>query len=558
MASKLLHFIAELQRRRVVHVAGIYVAAALAVWGAADFAFPALGLDDSAGLLVLLLTAIGFPVALVLAWIFRASPDLSTPTTASSETPFESSKSGGRKSIIVLPFDNMSPDPGDAYFSDGLTEEIITHLSYIGSLRVISRNSAMVLKGTQKDTRTIGNELDVQYVLEGSVRKAGSDLRITAQLIDAISDEHLWAEKYDGNLDDVFSIQETVSHSIAERLKLSLSPKENRLLSARPIRNLPAYECYLRARQDIWEGTPERLDKAVHDLMIALDLVGENALILAGLGYASFQKANFGHGQDEAVKESGQYALRALELDPDCAEAEVVLGASTQSFFGDQRASIRHLERARRLDPNNPDAVVWLLNADLLVGRGDQARDLAEVLVELDPLNALSHALKGLMLWHEGRFDSAVDSCAQAYEMAPDSPPIVMIYSTSLARAGRMEEFQRVHEHGLPPDSAMIRLALQHQAAAEGDRERVFELLSDDLERTGRRDCQFSYLMAGIQSQIGEIDGALSWLDSAVESGFVNYPVIARVDPLLENLREDPRFRELLDRVEPEWESYKA
>jgi TolB-like protein len=155
---------------------------------------------------------------------------------------------GDRKSIVVLPFDNMSADPGDAYFSDGLTEEIITNLAHISSLRVISRSSAMVLKGTQKDVRTIGRELDVRFVLEGSVRKAGDDLRITAQLIDAESDAHVWAEKYDGVLEDVFGMQEKVARGIAHALKIRLAAPESERMAHRPFGDIQTYDYYLRAR----------------------------------------------------------------------------------------------------------------------------------------------------------------------------------------------------------------------------------------------------------------------------------------------------------------------
>jgi len=144
----------------------------------------------------------------------------------------------------------MSPDPDQEYFSDGLTEEIITDLSKIHTLRVISRTSAMRLKGTEKDIKKIGKELNVGYVLEGSVRKAGNNIRITAQLIDATSDSHIWAEKYSGTLEDVFDIQERVSRSIVDALKLKLSPEEDQRIAQRPIDNVHAYECYLKARYE--------------------------------------------------------------------------------------------------------------------------------------------------------------------------------------------------------------------------------------------------------------------------------------------------------------------
>ena len=196
-----------------------------------------------------------------------------------------------KKSIIVLPFDDMSPESDQEYFSDGLTEEIITDLSHINDLLVISRSSAMTFKGTKKKIKKISKEVDVQYVLEGSVRKAGNNLRITAQLIDGLNDTHLWAEKYSGTLDDVFQIQEDVSRSIVEALKLMLSPEEETKLTERPIDDPIAIDCYMKASYEIMRFTESSIDRALKYLQNGLDIVGENPVIYAGMGYAYFNYA---------------------------------------------------------------------------------------------------------------------------------------------------------------------------------------------------------------------------------------------------------------------------
>ena len=249
MASRLSSFLAELKRRKVYHVAVVYVLVGLAVAQGADWAFDLIELPNMASQLVAILIVLGFPIALVLAWAYEVRPEEPRVAEEAPASVIASSESE-RKSIVVLPFDNMSPDPGDAYFADGLTEEIITNLSYLRSLRVISRSSAMALKGTHKDLRTIGRELEVQYVLEGSVRKAGDDLRITAQLIDASLDAHLWAERYDGVLDDVFAVQETVSRSIVNALHLELSPAEEQRVSSRPAADPRSYDTLVLARYE--------------------------------------------------------------------------------------------------------------------------------------------------------------------------------------------------------------------------------------------------------------------------------------------------------------------
>jgi TolB-like protein/Flp pilus assembly protein TadD len=205
------------------------------------------------------------------------------PVSAADVSPADASIEISDRSIAVLPFVNMSDDRENEFFSDGLSEEIISDLSGIGSLRVISRTSVMQLKGTKKDVRTIGRELGVRYVLEGSVRKAGDDLRITAQLIDARTDAQLWADKYGGMMDDVFDIQERVSRSIVDALEIQLSPQEAAQLAERPIDDVRAQESYFRARSEIWSFMPGSLDLAISHLEAALDLIGDNALIYQGL-----------------------------------------------------------------------------------------------------------------------------------------------------------------------------------------------------------------------------------------------------------------------------------
>ena len=203
-----------------------------------------------------------------------------------------------------MPFENISPDPDQEYFSDGLTEEIITDLSYIHELLVISRSSVMTFKGTKKKITEIAKELNVRYVLEGSVRKAGNKLRITAQLIDAMTDTHLWAEKYNGTLDDVFDIQEKVSRSIADELQIILSSEEKKKIQERPIDNVLAYDFYLRAIREIYSFSKDRLDYALELLNKGLDIIGENAVIYAGIAYTYSQYANLGFEQEENINKA--------------------------------------------------------------------------------------------------------------------------------------------------------------------------------------------------------------------------------------------------------------
>ena len=210
--------------------------------------------------------------------------------------------SAQEKSIIVLPFENLSPDPEQEYFSDGLTDEVITDLSQIPDLLVISRSSAMTFKGSRNTIKEIADKVNVRYVLEGSVRKSTNNLRIIAQLIDSANDSHIWAEKYSGKLEDVFNIQEKVSESIANALKIKLNSAEKKKILERPIDNVFAYDCYRRAYPKIISYNVESINNGLSLLQKGTDIGGENALIYAGMAFAYFQLVNAGINREENIK----------------------------------------------------------------------------------------------------------------------------------------------------------------------------------------------------------------------------------------------------------------
>jgi TolB-like protein/tetratricopeptide (TPR) repeat protein len=563
--NRLQRLLEELKRRRVFRVAVVYAAVAFVIWQAAEIAVPGLNLPGWVLTLVILLTALGFPIAVALAWAFDITPagvKRTESETAAAERPAVPTVEGAaeRKSIVVLPFDNMSPDPQDAYLSDGLTEEIITGLSCCRPLRVISRNSARALKGTQKDTRTIARELDVQYVLEGSVRRAGNDLRITAQLIDGRTDEHLWSERYSGRLDDVFDMQERLSRSIVDALMLELSPEEERRLTERPIDNVRAYECYLRARQEIWLFTKDALDRARQHLQNGLDIIGENTLLLAGMGYVYAQYANLGVEHEESIEKAEEYAGKALELDPESAEAHIVLGFTHQAFRGDRRKSVFHLKQALARNPDDPHTLFWLLQAHDIVGRVDEAYPLAERLARVDPLTPISVCGKVFLDVSGGRFDVPSEELTKWFRLEPQNPLALLACAGLLATCSRYDEARELIRGNVRADleDFSTRLTLLLEGALDGDSSRFREIMTEDFRRTTRRDPEWSYCVAEMHAFAGLKDEALDWLSSAVDRGFINYPFIAEHDPALESIRGEPRFRDITARAKREWEHFDA
>lgn len=350
------------------------------------------------------------------------------------------------KSIVVLPFENLSPDKEQEYFCDGMTEEIISDLSNVHALRVISRTSAMMLKGTRKSMKTISRELDVQYVLEGSVRKSGNNLRITAQLIDATNDAHLWAEKYRGTLDDVFDIQEKVSRSIVDEIKLQLTPEEEAGIGERGIKNIQAYEYYLRARREIYKLTKEGLDNALGYLEKGLDIVGENVLLYTCMGNVYYQYWNYGVWPDMTnIQKAEECAHRVFELESDSKHGHFLSGLL--QIFIDPHQALQHFKRVLSEDPYHPETLLWLSLCVVFQGKQKQAEILLERLIQVDPLNPIVKILPGNLHIHCGRFELALETLKKVYESDPNHFVARFHYTKALAYVNRLEEACAVTDH---------------------------------------------------------------------------------------------------------------
>ncbi len=465
-----------------------------------------------------------------------------------------------RQSIVVLPFEDISPGKDNEYFSDGLTEEVINDLSMVHSLRVISRTSTMKLKGTTKDSKTIGRELNAQYLLAGSVRKSGDSLRINAQLIDAANDVTVWAEKYSGGLQDVFSMQEKVSRSIVDALKLRLTPEEKIGISERPIDNAYAYECYLRGNQEVMRMTEDALERALTHLRNGLEVIGPNALLYAGMAYVYWQYVNIGARQEDYVEKAEEYVWKAFQLDPKSPKGHLVLALIYQAVRGDQQQSVRHFKRVLAVEPNNPDALTWLTIGYSVVGRTAEALPLAERLVRIEPLASRSYGALSEVYYYGGDFERAREVMEKAFELDPLNPARQLWYAYTLVYSGR------VQEGGAQVDEAAkraaghfyVKLGLFLKYALSGDRDAVANVVTPDLVETAKRDPQYSNWMGAFYSVLGDNERSLDWLENSVKRGFTNYPFMNKHDPMLANVRGDERFAELMKRVKELWEQFEA
>ena len=477
---------------------------------------------------------------------------------SSEATRSPSAPESVERSIVVLPFANVSPDPENEYFSDGLTEEVIADLSKVASLRVISRTTAMRLKGTDKDLQTLARKLGVRYALEGGVRKAGTNLRITAQLVDIASDRPLWSEKYGGTLDDVFDIQERVSRAIVDALRVRLSIEEDARLGTRPHGSGSGYDTFLRARRDIMTFSLELIDRAAADLKTALAAHPKDLFLLRGMGMAEWQYVNAGHSTDLThLDRAESYARRVMDLDPHGPHGPMLMGYVAIQR-GNRRDWVRHFGRAADLDPRDPDALVWLALGWVWGGFPQRARPLLERLEFIDPLFDFLHWCRGCVDVFEGRFLEGVDRFRRAAEIRPQMIGWPMVTIQALLMAGDIPGANSVLNDAAPNpiEHPLGRLGRTLLRAAQGERD---EALDDETFLAHMwNDLQYTWFVAQSYALLGDRESAMRWLRQSVERGFINYPFLSERDPLLKNVRDLPEFHELMEFVKHRWETFEA
>ncbi|MRR11933.1 hypothetical protein EG835_05570, partial [bacterium] len=397
--------------------------------------------------------------------------------------PREAEPASEARSIAVLPFANLSSDPEQEYFCDGMTEELITTLSRIRGLRVISRNSVMTLKGSRKAMREIRDLLKVSHVLEGSVRKAGHDVRIAAQLIDTATDGHLWAEHFSGTLDDVFDIQEKVARAITEALELQLSPVEQQGLAERPVSNARVLECCHRAHHEMLFCTRASLERAARLLQQGLDTLGEQPLLYVGLAQVHYWALESHlEPREEALGKAAGFIRHLENVDRSYTHA---LLAKHERFTGSQQAAIRHYEDALAADPGDVDSLWYLAwSYGLHAGKASAGLAAADRLVSIDPLTVANLLPRAASFWGDSDFARALAVLDDMLRREPDLQWVHGFRMQMLAKLGRVSEACRVGEQivaGSALDvNAPIATALGH--ALLGRRDALLATVSGEFE----------------------------------------------------------------------------
>ncbi len=480
--------------------------------------------------------------------IFAVSnPGLIIPDTDTLEGKGEAVR---RKCILVLPFVNMSNDPEQEYFSDGLTEELISSLSKLSEVTVISRTTSMKYKNTVLDTKTIGKETGADFIMEGSVRKAGNNLRITAQFVDACRDIHLWAQSFRGTLDDIFDIQEDVSEKIVEALRLQLSSEEKVTLQKRYTDNTEAYQLYLQGIF-FWKKRNEQgLTLAIKYFEKALEKDPEYALAWAGIADTMSLMGEYTNISRRVLYEKQMNAIRkALELDPQLAEAHISFAISLMLNDWDWAGAEREFRLGLQLDPKNATGHHWYAELLLFLGKTEQAFKEIDIAVELDPVSQGILKDKGIFQYYMKHYDEAIKTALMTLDIDPGFVPVHRLIALAYTGKGKYEDAikETIKWGSLTGNKIKTDVALAHIYAVSGKKDEARKI----IEETGIENMLSSNDYRGVAlvySALGDKDEAFEWLEKSYQKHEEALCSIG-VDPKLDPLRDDPRFEELIRKV---------
>jgi len=452
------------------------------------------------------------------------------------------------ESLAVLPLDNLSRDPEQEYFAEGLTEALITTLAKIGELRVVSRTSAMQYKGVRKPLSEIARELGVDAIVEGTVLRANDRVRITAQLIDGPRETHLWAESYERDLRDVLSLQAELAQAIARQVQVKVTPQERAQLARTQSVDPEAYESYLKGRYHWNRRSGEGLGKAIQCFQQAIARDPTYAAAYSGLAdcFSSLGWWGFVSPEDGCAKAKG-LARKALELDGGLGEAHASLAWATVHYDFDFQTAEREYERAIELNPRYATARFWFGLYLSMMGRDREALAQIQMSLSLDPLSIIGNGALGMAHYCARRYDQQIEQLQKTLELEPNSVHIrwglgsgyigKAMYEPAIAEVRKAVEVSQ----GAPMFVALLGETYARAGHSE-DARKILKQLETSTAYVS------PYVVGGICAALGEKDEALRWLDIAYQE-HTAWMVVLKVDPRFDNLRSDPRFQDLLRRM---------
>ena len=595
---KIDNFFAELKRRNVYKVAVAYAIVGWLLVQIATQVFPFLEIPTWIVRLVIVLVAAGFPIALVIAWAFELTPEGIKRTedvdpfdsrsgqvlAASARQPrkytwifvvivgaalsvglFFTGRYTGRtttsvagtelpaKSIAVLPFESLSEDKSNAYFAEGVQDEILTRLAKVADLKVISRTSTQHFKSAPDNLPQIAKQLGVTNILEGSVQKANDQVRVNVQLINALTDAHLWADTYDRKLTDIFAVESDIAKTIAETLQAKLTGSEKTAMAKKPTENPEAYELYLKGRFFWNKRTAADLRKSIEyfDEAIAKDPGYAQAYAASAQAWKLLPAFNGGAPTD-CFPQAEAAAKKALALDDTSSTAHAAL-ASLKGLNGfDYPGAIAEYERTLQLNPNDATARQWFAN-DTLANVGQTEREIAELkhAVELDPLSLVINSNLGVAYIHAGRLDDAIAQLRKTVELDGTFYYSRYNLAQALELKGLIPEATAEYQKTMSMTEDPVPLGMLGRLyGLHGQKDEALRILQK-LRQNREQRYTAAYALALIYVGLGDRNEALNWLEQGYREhdGFNIGPI--RVDPLLAPLHGDPRFEALAEKIVP-------
>jgi TolB-like protein/Tfp pilus assembly protein PilF len=548
----------ELKRRRMFRVVIVYGAAAVVVLEGTSNLASALNFPEWIATAVAVLLLSGLPVAVVIGWIFDITPAgfvRTEPRAATAETIGQAPKTTAdstrsRKSIAVLPFVDMSPEQDQEYFGDGIADEIINALTKLEDLHVVARTSSFALRGQQQEARAIGEKLNVGTLLEGSVRKVGNQVRITAQLVDVADGYHLWSERYDREMEDVFAIQDEVACAIVDILKVKLGAAEGAPIVRPGTESLEAYTLYLKGRYHWNKRTARELEKGIELFEQAIAIDGRYALAWAGLADSY---SILGWYRDlpalEAYTKTVSAASSAVAVDDSLAEAYTSLAYARFMYGWDWEGAEKGFGCAIERNPDYAVARHWYGEFLMAMGRFEEALDQVNCAQQLDPLSLTIGFGVGWAHYFAGRYEEAIAQYKKTLERDPFLVLAPWFLGPAYVETGRYDDAIALYRDWIPrvQRRSGLEALLAHACALSGRRDEALEEAARLEERADGESVPPDY-MALVYVGLGAFDRAFEWLERALEQR-VWYLAFLKVDPAFAPLRSDSRYSRLLTKV---------